>query len=140
MAELMAMAKASDEAEFQQRLELGRRVARREASDAEMALFGLIGRSPLSMTEVRPLHYVDRKKQLEYCRLCHELFFANRPVRCCSRRCLRAWWNCRPRRSRAKVKDELCCGRCGQPSTPKRSDARYCSARCRVAAHRTRRE
>ena len=28
------------------------------------------------------------------------------------------------------------CGQCGQTFTPKRSDAQYCSGRCRVAAHR----
>jgi hypothetical protein len=28
------------------------------------------------------------------------------------------------------------CERCGEEFTPKRSDARYCSVRCRVAAHR----
>jgi hypothetical protein len=28
------------------------------------------------------------------------------------------------------------CAHCGEPFTPARSDARYCSGRCRVAAHR----
>jgi hypothetical protein len=28
------------------------------------------------------------------------------------------------------------CDRCGEEFTPKRRDARYCSGRCRVAAHR----
>jgi hypothetical protein len=31
------------------------------------------------------------------------------------------------------------CERCGQTFAPRRSDARYCSGRCRVAAHRARR-
>jgi hypothetical protein len=30
------------------------------------------------------------------------------------------------------------CGRCGEPFTPTRADARYCSVRCRVAHHRGR--
>jgi hypothetical protein len=30
------------------------------------------------------------------------------------------------------------CERCGEPFTPTRSDARFCSGRCRVAAHRQR--
>lgn len=30
------------------------------------------------------------------------------------------------------------CGRCGSPFTSRRIDARYCSTRCRVAAHRDR--
>ena len=30
-----------------------------------------------------------------------------------------------------------CCARCGSEFTPKRSDARFCSGRCRVAAHRS---
>lgn len=30
-----------------------------------------------------------------------------------------------------------CCAWCGSEFTPKRSDARFCSGRCRVAAHRS---
>lgn len=37
-----------------------------------------------------------------------------------------------------KKRQPLPCGHCGKPFTPKRSDARYCSGRCRTAAHRCR--
>jgi hypothetical protein len=36
--------------------------------------------------------------------------------------------------------DERICASCKEPFVPKRSDARYCSHRCRVAAHRRRRK
>jgi hypothetical protein len=40
-------------------------------------------------------------------------------------------------RARNRKKSEpTACAHCGEQFTPKRSDARYCSARCRVAAHR----
>lgn len=35
---------------------------------------------------------------------------------------------------------ELKCDGCGQPFTPARSDARYCSGRCRTTAYRVRRD
>jgi hypothetical protein len=31
---------------------------------------------------------------------------------------------------------EIRCAHCGEPFRPQRSSARYCSVRCRVAAHR----
>ena len=37
---------------------------------------------------------------------------------------------------RAKPKPTTICAKCGQAFTPRRSDAKFCSGRCRVAAHR----
>ena len=47
------------------------------------------------------------------------------------RRAVARWANRPPR----EVEDRPC-DRCGETFTPTRSDARYCSGRCRVAAHR----
>lgn len=38
--------------------------------------------------------------------------------------------------SRTRTPEPRACQRCGETFTPTRSDARFCSARCRVAAHR----
>jgi hypothetical protein len=54
----------------------------------------------------------------------------------CSLRCWKAARKDRPRPSRAKKRTERACDQCGRPFLPKRSDARTCSIRCRVAAHR----
>jgi hypothetical protein len=40
------------------------------------------------------------------------------------------------KRSKSFYTLQATCAHCGQPFTPERSSARYCSARCRVAAHR----
>jgi len=40
------------------------------------------------------------------------------------------------RPSRAKVKPAIDCGHCGESFTPARKDARFCSSKCRIAAHR----
>ena len=43
------------------------------------------------------------------------------------------------RQERARVREPkkpIKCAECGERFTPKRSTARFCSARCRVAAHR----
>jgi hypothetical protein len=42
-----------------------------------------------------------------------------------------------PRQSRAKPHQPKPCAQCGEAFTPARADARTCSARCRVALHRT---
>jgi len=51
----------------------------------------------------------------------------------CSNRC--QWTLANRRRSRI-LQIERHCDRCGDPFVPTRSDARFCSDRCRVAAHR----
>jgi hypothetical protein len=38
------------------------------------------------------------------------------------------------------TRQPLQCAHCGNPFAPTRSDARFCSGRCRTAAHRARRE
>jgi hypothetical protein len=74
------------------------------------------------------------------CCICGQPFyhFNSGPGRYCSRRC--NYRRPRPpdRESRAKDPESRTrdCQRCGQPFTPARADALYCSARCRVAAHR----
>ncbi|CCH76900.1 hypothetical protein BN12_1510013 [Nostocoides japonicum T1-X7] len=44
----------------------------------------------------------------------------------------------RDRRARARGAERLCAA-CGEAFAPRRTDARYCSGRCRVRAHRARR-
>jgi hypothetical protein len=136
LAELRALARAGHEAHIQRRLKLGRRVADGTASADEKSVFGILGRWLPEVPVILAGHYFRTRQQC--CYVCHELFFATWPTRYCSRRCLRARWRRRRQRSRTKVLEDLRCGRCGGLFTPTRSDARYCSLRCRVAAHRAR--
>ena len=66
------------------------------------------------------------------------------PIRCdvrkqgrmfCSRACETNHYNGKRQRKAIEVK---ACGHCGEVFTAKRTDARYCSARCRQAARRSR--
>jgi hypothetical protein len=61
-----------------------------------------------------------------------------RPPCYCSARCWKASRAVRPRKSRARQRTERACDQCGKPFLPKRSDARTCSTKCRVAAFRSR--
>ena len=56
----------------------------------------------------------------------------------CSIECRRAWeaLKARERRARLAPSHTLSCRYCSETFTAKRSDARYCSSRCRVAHHR----
>jgi hypothetical protein len=140
MRELQALAEASYEAEVRRFRESLRRVADGTAAEWEKQAFALMGVSQPVRATPRMLY---RTRMRQYCRICSAEFFARLPTRYCSRRCLRArwkWrWKWRRRPSRARVKEDQRCRHCGLPFTPGRSDARYCSVRCRVAAHRTRR-
>jgi hypothetical protein len=141
MAELQALAKAEYvaalKADFQRRAELKRRIDAGTASADEKIVFATAHLFGPRLDVPRMLYYPNKQQR---CWICGEMFFATWPTRYCSRRCLRARWRRRWRRSRAKVPDDLRCGRCGGSFTPTRSDARYCSLRCRVAAHRARRK
>lgn len=53
----------------------------------------------------------------------------------CSWSCRFAFYN--GKRQRKVIEDKVC-GHCGETFTAKRTDARYCSARCRQAARRSR--
>jgi hypothetical protein len=142
VAELQALAEAAYEAaleaRFARRAEWKRRIDEGTASDAMKSVFEA---AHLFEREMPTVHApLCPNKQL-LCRECGEMFFATWPTRRCSRRCLRAYLRRRQqlrRPSRAKVHDDLRCGHCGGTFTPTRSDARYCSLRCRVAAHRAR--
>jgi hypothetical protein len=71
------------------------------------------------------------------CDLCGERFLStsSRTAATCSARCLRA--RCRRRLRRPYVVHmSRPCDHCGEPFTPTRADAQYCSGRCRVAHHR----
>ena len=48
----------------------------------------------------------------------------------------RRWQAERKRDQRSEQRTPRPCDQCGESFTPKRSDAKFCSARCRVAAHR----
>lgn len=43
---------------------------------------------------------------------------------------------CRSQRIKRATRESRPCHQCGETFTPSRTDARYCSGRCRVAAHR----
>jgi len=78
-----------------------------------------------------------------HCLVCWEVF--DRPSRMgpkprtCSKRCAETLAKRQARGSHLLVEDgTLRCGHCGERFQAKRQDARYCSTRCRVAAHRAR--
>jgi endogenous inhibitor of DNA gyrase (YacG/DUF329 family) len=93
-----------------------------------------------------------------YCRRCGRKFYRAedsrprwrlRPGRYCSDRCQRlAQAPARKARraafikarsdDRARARADLKCGHCGEPIEAQRSTMRFCSTRCRVAAHRGR--
>jgi uncharacterized OB-fold protein len=72
------------------------------------------------------------------CDVCGEVFvppYGPRRRRFCSDECRRA--HDRQRKAWTPVVHvEQSCAQCGELFVPARSDARYCSGRCRVAAHR----
>lgn len=79
------------------------------------------------------------------CEVCGEPFVERtspgKPIYVCSRLCRRKRHNAvSAAAERAKYQPKtpapVACALCGTLHTPKRSDALYCSVRCRVAAHR----
>ena len=84
-----------------------------------------------------------------YCAKCGEAFWAFKSVRCLLDGRLHRWktctcHNCEKAQARAKYEKSHVpvevkprpCSHCGTEFTPKRSDARFCKAACRVASHR----
>jgi ribosomal protein L24E len=76
------------------------------------------------------------------CRACAKPFEGT-VQRCCSEKCSKAmqeaWFkqrNARRRAERAEARGTLACERCGASFIPVRTSARFCSTKCRVAAHR----
>jgi len=59
-------------------------------------------------------------------------------IRCqgCQQKAVREQWKRYKRRQRNHQPKPVACAHCGEEFTPKRSTATFCSAKCRVAAHR----
>jgi hypothetical protein len=82
-------------------------------------------------------------ERVRYCEHCGEPFYFGWKgnglhIRYCCGECR---WDAdgeRRHARRARPRLPRPCMRCGETFTPARSDARYCSGRCRVAAHRAR--
>jgi hypothetical protein len=85
---------------------------------------------------------LSRCDAVRTCTICDKAFMGlNYPRNVtCSDRCHKAWRkqnHVQSKQPRPHVShDPKACPQCGQPFTPKRSDARFCSVRCRVAHHR----
>jgi hypothetical protein len=73
------------------------------------------------------------------CRVCGGAIMDGRRKRYCCDACGHEGAN-RMRAAKAKrpVPTPTACERCGETFQPKRAGAKYCSIRCRVAAHRSR--
>jgi len=74
------------------------------------------------------------RKQKGLCLSCGRITPLGR--RYCSKRCVLDAWNARRRQGRALKRETVKCGQCNTSFEPKRITARFCSSRCRVAAHR----
>jgi hypothetical protein len=84
-------------------------------------------------------------RMLHDCRLCGEAFFGYGRTQFCSARCYRTRrkqthvYSKQPRKKYPREPvdhDYRPCEHCGWEFEPTRKDARFCSGRCRVAAHR----
>jgi hypothetical protein len=97
--------------------------------------FGWRPREP-ERVKVRPPPYWDRYPWLmPTCRVCRQTFVGPGRALYCSPACFRKREQ-PPRPSRAKPKGTAACPGCGAEFEQPRKDARFCSVRCRVAAHR----
>jgi len=87
----------------------------------------------------QPLKYPESRHHRQ-CSVCRKDFYGLGNVTCCTEKCARTRRDAT--RTRSKVPrphvhhDARPCPQCGEPFTPRRSDAVYCSLRCRVAHHR----
>ncbi len=92
---------------------------------------------------------VIRLNEWGRCKQCQEFWDRSQKVVCpdCGKthravrtnpppRCEKCAYAARLARKRAAPPSETICQHCGESFTPKRSDAVYCSAKCRVYAHR----
>jgi hypothetical protein len=98
---------------------------------------------------VRFLHHPVRSEvsppsagRARRCPVCGGAFYSfyGRRRRYCSDNCFGEGWRRKPRKSRARPRARAACRHCGAVFRQTRKDARYCSARCRVAHHRKERE
>jgi len=72
-----------------------------------------------------------------HCRNCDRPMFGwEKRTSHCSEECTLQTQYKRERERRALLREERPCPQCGETFKPKRSDGRYCSGRCRVAAFR----
>jgi len=101
-------------------------------------LYGLLSRMAATREEAAIQVAWARRVGVGYilrCEFCDGRYARVRhDQKCCSLACSREFRNER----RRVENDARACERCDEPFTPRRSDARYCSSRCRVAAHRAR--
>jgi hypothetical protein len=79
-------------------------------------------------------------KTVKLCRVCSQDFYGTGGVVTCSERCALVRRNATRTRAAAPrphvVHQPRTCDYCGQKFEPTRSDAQFCSVRCRVASHR----
>jgi hypothetical protein len=104
-----------------------------------MSLGSMLGEDPTAP----PIRRSDRPPRFTVsdrrgsCVVCRQDYYGRGSTRYCSDGCFKEARRNRPRPSRAKDPVQVACVRCGVCFVPTRKDARYCSVRCRVAAHRT---
>lgn len=70
------------------------------------------------------------------CQGCHRFFYLSDVRRTCCNGCRTKVERNKKRQQRGTDLSARPCVHCGVTFAPKRSTARYCSTRCRVAAHR----
>lgn len=77
-------------------------------------------------------------RALKTCIVCERLFFGLRTTTC-TEKCAakrRKATHVQSTKPRRVTHEDRPCQQCGESFTPRRSDARFCSGRCRVAHHR----
>ena len=105
-----------------------------------------LGLKPIKL-HMLSIPYVRYDCRAKNCRHCGTLFYSHGHVNqvgvCCSDRCLKAVRAKMSKASaekrseaRAATRADLICQTCKEPLEAKRSTAKFCSVRCRVAAHR----
>jgi hypothetical protein len=117
----------------------------RGRDDAQWAqFFNAVGppRKPQTPEPVRlPDRYVWSEPTLCCCQSCGcEFYRVGGSGRYCSDLCAEASWRAsravRAKAARAAGRADSRCAHCNEPITAQRSDSKFCSMRCRVAAHR----
>ena len=147
LALLQEQADANHQRELAQRAAfVNAALASPEGSPLRAGLAFLIQDGPPERVIVHaPCHF--RKDSLRWCRHCPKFFLGDCRARYCSEACLRAVKARKAARrnrkaaaaravARRAARGGRVCPVCGVPLEAKRSTARYCSARCRVAWHR----
>jgi hypothetical protein len=132
LAELRRLADEDHARQLDDLRQLMGRVQAGTATGAERQMAGLMARSLTERPIIRAM--VATRDQERSCRVCRSVFYSVTAARYCSDTCHTR----RPirRKSRAKVRPPRPCDRCAVVFQSSRADARFCSVRCRVAAHR----